>query len=1030
MAQLKFGSAGVTSREIDLSGPVETSPSGIPAGVIGTSVKGPAFVPLTYGTLKDFFAKFGESDSKKFGPIAVAEWLSRAPSVTYLRVLGVGDGKKRGLTGDVNNAGFTVGEQQPDVDPASTTYGQLVRNPYANNFGPLGRTYFLGCFMSESAGSTFFSDAGLQGLGRVNMPATFALSASVPIVRGVLMAASGVILRLSSSNGPDSSAAPTFSDVASDATAKGASVGSLVLSSNGSSKQEFTLLLNGHRGLDATFPNVVTASFDLNAANHVSKVLNTDPYKLQQAGHYLAAYWDIHPTLAVITGTGVLPDASGAYAAGTSKTGSERVAFLLTGSQSRNVGTATAPNFESFRDRFSNAKTPWFISQKFGGKPFNLFKFHALDSGANVSNKVKISITNITPSSAANYKYGSFNVVFRAWDDTDIEQKVLESFNGVNLDPSSDRFIAKVIGDINAYYDFDRDEPAQKLVIEGNYTLRSRYARVEMSNEVLDLAVDSTALPMGFRGVSHLVTSGSAPLAPLGPTPVHGLNTDTMGQYVVEQPLPFRKTIIDGTGVTAQENARYHWGVKFEHTVDLADANSNVTPDKSLKSFASYFPDFSTTYMNFVEGDNTGVADTAQNGILDADRFCNNMFSLENVQIVTGSNGTVEQQDDWKFAKYVRKGNIQASSVDKTRAVTVDDLSFSLNRRFLKFTTIMQGGFDGVNIFDSNEHQITNAAITADMSDVNRGREKGPSVMSYLKAIEVMKNTTNVDIQLLAIPGIRNPVITDAAIAATEERFDALYIMDIEQVDKDGNLIDVTGTTKPSVTETIAQHKARNLNTSFAAAYFPDVLMRDPSRASNSVVVPPSVVVMGALALNDALGYPWFAPAGQTRGVLPTTLETSIQLKDQDLDTLYDEDINPLYAQIVNARGGLNPKGGVVVWGQKTLYQAASALDRINVRRLLIDVRRQVREIAQTIIFEPNREATLARFSAAVTPRLQRIQALAGLERFRVIIDSSTTSQADVENNTIRGKIFLQPTKTIEFVSLDFVVANNLQSVT
>jgi phage tail sheath protein FI len=206
--------------------------------------------------------------------------------------------------------------------------------------------------------------------------------------------------------------------------------------------------------------------------------------------------------------------------------------------------------------------------------------------------------------------------------------------------------------------------------------------------------------------------------------------------------------------------------------------------------------------------------------------------------------------------------------------------------------------------------------------------------------------------------------------------------------------------------------------------------MRDPSKQSNTVVVPPSVVVLGALALNDSLGYPWFAPAGQTRGALPTTLETSIQLKDQDLDSLYDEDINPLYAQIINAQGGLNPRGGVVVWGQKTMLQAASALDRINVRRLLIDVRRQVREIAQTIIFEPNREATLARFSAAVTPRLQRIQALAGLDRFRVIIDSSTTTQADVENNTVRGKIFLQPTKTIEFVSLDFVVANNLQSVT
>ena len=111
MAQLKFGSAGVTTREIDLTGPTETGPTGVPAGIIGTSVKGPAFVPLTYGTLNDFFAKFGQSDSKKFGPLAVSEWMRRATAVTYLRVLGVGDGKKKvssGPTaGDVVNAGFT-----------------------------------------------------------------------------------------------------------------------------------------------------------------------------------------------------------------------------------------------------------------------------------------------------------------------------------------------------------------------------------------------------------------------------------------------------------------------------------------------------------------------------------------------------------------------------------------------------------------------------------------------------------------------------------------------------------------------------------------------------------------------------------------------------------------------------------------------------------------------------------------------------------------------------------------------------------
>jgi len=249
--------------------------------------------------------------------------------------------------------------------------------------------------------------------------------------------------------------------------------------------------------------------------------------------------------------------------------------------------------------------------------------------------------------------------------------------------------------------------------------------------------------------------------------------------------------------------------------------------------------------------------------------------------------------------------------------------------------------------------------------------------------------------------------------------------MDIEHREDDGdNVRDQDD--HPSVTETVSTFRDRSVDSSFAAAYFPDVLYSDPIGVN--LFVPPSVVVLGALSLNDAVGHPWFAPAGFTRGALPQdALEARVKLSQNDLDTLYNNSINPLVAFPGAPRSGTNPASGLVVWGQKTLQVAASALDRVNVRRLLIEIRRQVREIANTIIFEPNREATLARFSAAVTPRLQRIQALAGLERFKVVIDSSTTTQDDILNNTLRGKIFVQPTKSIEFVSLDFVVSNNIQ---
>ena len=177
-------------------------------------------------------------------------------------------------------------------------------------------------------------------------------------------------------------------------------------------------------------------------------------------------------------------------------------------------------------------------------------------------------------------------------------------------------------------------------------------------------------------------------------------------------------------------------------------------------------------------------------------------------------------------------------------------------------------------------------------------------------------------------------------------------------------------------------------------------------------------MVLGGLSLNDKIGHPWFAPAGFSRGRLESSIQQNVNLNQDNLDLLYGTDINPIRSH------PQNPEAGIVIWGQKTLQQATSALDRVNVRRLLIDLRRKVKAVAHTFLFEPNREDTLAKFSAQVTPILANVQAQRGVSRFKVQIDTSTTTQADVENNTIRGKIFLQPVKSLEFVELSFVVAN------
>lgn len=990
------GSAKVTATEIDISGPVTTQPTGVPAGVIGTAVKGPAFVPVTVGNLSDFYDKFGFTDGKKFGPMAVAQWLSQgAGSVTYLRVLGAGDGKKRNSDGSVTNAGFVVGSELPST-VMDSTLGDIVRNPNAVEFGDMGRTYFLGAFMSESAGSTVFSSAGLQVSGQ---------NIAAPIIRGVLMAASGVILKLSSSFDSTTSDAPssTLPATAASISLQGSLIGDIV-----TDKQTFVMLLNGH--IDSSdAPNVITCSLDPLSNDYFANKLNRDPARIQQYGHCLYANWDLTSAETMVTASGLT---DGTHVVTQNK---EPGAFLTTSTLARDEGSSTVPNYEAFEDRFSHAKSPWVISQKFGGKPVDLFRFHAISAGTNVSTEFKISIENVTPPrTGVSYRFGSFDVVVRNFFDRDNQLVALARYPNLNLDPSSDRYISKVIGDVYTFFDFDRDEKEQKLVTEGNYAPQSNHVRVEVNPGIELGMIDEEALPMGFRGIDHLVTTGTAPLASDDLNSV--MSSANVLKTAVTPPLPLRSTVSNGSisaGV-AQAANRLYWGVLTETVDDLNDPNKSIKRNSSIASFAKYFPSYAIGEASFMTGSNAGQPDSAALGVLDADRFCNNIFTLENVMVKHNVDG-VADPDKWADAEYSRDATVPAGKYP----LSVSDLSVTQNRRYAKFTMIMQGGFNGTNIFNRDSAELNDNAVDADVTWPSRGSENGCVVKAYTKALEILRNVVNVDLQLLALPGIRQEFVTTMAAEFVRDRFDALYIMDIVQKDREDDEIRIGGTSQEvHVGNTISNFNERQMDNSFAAAYFPDVNLRDPTTGRN-VIVPPSVVVLGALALNDAVGHPWFAPAGFTRGSLRDTLNTRTKLSQADLDRLYDAKINPIVA--------LQGSGGPIIWGQKTLQGAASALDRVNVRRLLIEIRRQVRDIAQTILFEPNRAATLARFTAAVTPRLSRIQAQAGLERFSVVIDSSTTTQQDVENNTVRGKIFVQPTKSIEFVSLDFVVSNTLQ---
>ena len=994
-------SPGVLAREFDISQPTTRSPSGVPALVISTTAKGPAFVPIMATTLTQYVSVFGGVNSNTpLGYLSAREWFSNTGvPLMQLRVLGAGQGLARNTNGTVTDAGFVVGSQQP-----SGSTGALGNNVFANAGGVTGSVYMLGCFMSESVGSTVFSDAGLQ-----------TSTGSVPIVRGVLFAPSGVVLRLSSA--AQNSPAPASSFVATEMSFSGAFTGSVELASG---QQSFVMILNGHKGTDARYPNVITASFDPQAVNYFPSVLNTDPLKTEEAGHLLYGSFDVFSALAVPTGSGVIVASSGS-AYGTK----QNIAFLVPSSGSNathtsNVGSAITPNFEGFQDRYGHAFSPWVISQGFGGVPQNLFRFHSLSDGEASNGEVKISIVNIQPGTATQ-PYGVFTVLVRSMTSTD-NDAALETFTNCSLDPTSPNYIAKKIGNINTFFNFDTDTASQKVTTDGSYSNNSRYVRVEIADAVDAGELDPSAMPFGFRGPQHLVTQGSSSLYNikqgdlLDPAFPYFAGGNVPLYNASQPPIPMRLNIKKLSASSGVDTGLY-WGVQFQNVTSLTDPNGSSIFNPSLLGFSKYYPNLEgSTNVQPAVFDNNGAATTTANGIIDSDLFNNNLFSLEKVKIVTGSgdvpNTSTAALLSWS---YVRAGNIAADEATKTRALSVNDLvENAAVQRLAKFSFYLERGFDGTRIFNPDTRYLKNAAVAQEITQTSRGLTNGPTVQSYLKSIGIISDVNDVNIQLLTMPGIRVRYVTDTAINAVEnDRFDCFYIMDPEQYDSNGTSL--TGSYEAvNVSQTAQQFVTRGVNSSFAATYFPDVniVTNDGSVYEK---VPPSVAVLGAYAKNDTVGQPFNAPAGFTRGTLANVTDFAVALNQANSDTLYVARINLLLS-----KQGVGP----VVWGQKTLLNKDSLLNRVNVRRLLIAIRRDVRQVATRFLFEPAQSTTLQAFNAAVQPIMARYQSAGGVERYRVVIDATTTTQADLDNKTLRGKIYLIPTTSLEFFTIDFFVTN------
>ena len=720
MANNPFRSPSIFEREIELTNAPQ-GPTGTPAGVIGTSLKGPAFVPVLMADWKDFVVSFGEPDYAKgnIGPYAVKEFLNNANAAVFMRVLGGGYEQRTAGTKIVPGAGvhFT---------------------------SSLGGVYFVGAmFSTGTINSTYLSRANLPKSG--TMAGDDALPN--PLIKAVVVAGNNVIPQLKSEN------------ISAADTAMGMT-GTYGSFENASSS--FVMNLEDFTTTDsALYPTNITASFDIAATNHYSKVFNTDMTKIDLYGYAMYADFGMGDlgtnALTVVTGANYIHPASSLDIA-------QNVAFCISGS----TPTTSTPDFNNFEERYTAPISPFVISQDIGGNNLDLFRVEALSDGEWANSRLKLSIRDIKKSTSDLSDFGTFTLAVRDFDDLDSDQVVLENFRNLDLDPSSENYIVRRIGDRNIFYDHDQaDEDAQKLVVEGDFANKSNLIRIVPTDNLKNGRISDEALPFGFDGFFTMRTSGS-----LDTTPLDGRdgnldpnlnqekpNISNIGQlfnHAVVPPIPMRTEITQKGANNKKANTKLFWGVQFERVVNGTTTAGVDQPNKSLKAE----PGLANGFTKFLGNVNVAASTTANESpcyiqtetpTSGSTTLWNNKFTLENVAVTTGSTTTADRTkiDQWR---YIRNGVIPVGS--RSFSAT-DDLNTNMD--LAKFSFFMQYGWDGVNITNKNDKELNQTSLYK--AALGSGWNTNVA-NAYRTAVRVITHPENTDINLLAIPDIRDSLIT------------------------------------------------------------------------------------------------------------------------------------------------------------------------------------------------------------------------------------------------------------------------------
>ena len=926
MADYVFTSPGVKFKERDIT--YVTRNVGVTTlGLVGETLKGPAFEPVFIDNQNNLTDRFGAQNTKRLPngnlqyqlPYVGNAFLEQAQQLWVTRVLGL-SGYQAGASWNILlEAGVDTGTT---VTGTPTTFtsgftGNVFMNVALSGDGDTG-SYDSGWEKDVSTG--IFTDTVM----------TFEVSSYTAetksgIVTGetTVLTATGLteydnmVLAVIRSRGDSDTSITTNLQHTTFNTARLAISGNTtvdsVLSPNGNIFAEFTLTAS-NAGIDPTDSEPTgstksyVASLSPNDSGYLPNVIGSKPRGMATKIWVEAIYPDLIKKLY---------DEGIAYGIKTQ---------MITGGTEQGFGV-----FNDYKTTYQTPETPWVVSQLKGNGIDRLFKFISISDGSSANEEIKISISDINPYTL------EFNVTVRKFSDTDANPTILDTFTNCTMIKGTSSYIGKKIG-----------------TSDGEYSLKSDNIMVEIADETpLDV------FPAGFEGFMFNNYASS-------------VTDDDVTEGIA--PAIFYKT-------SYSDSEKRKLNTAFLGVSELGYTGDGIN-------------------QNMFNFNNWG-----HSGMEDADFSQSKGFHMDSGATSANVDGTTKyfEVGDGKFRTY-------ADSDDTENPY--------YNEKSRKFTVVPAGGFDG---WDVNRRSRSYGDTY-----IQGGRQSGVEsaldvptndFQAWEMAIDTFANPENVSINLFATPGINwadQTVLVENTIDMIEnQRTDSLYIIDSPELAGEiSTTVGGSGKEDVSKSEEIVSYLSdTGIDSSYACTYFPWILMNDFVNGVN-VYLPPTGEVVKAMAYTDNVKFPWFAPAGLNRGVTDAK-QSMYKLSLEARDNLYSGRINPL-ADFAES--------GTAIFGQKTLQVKESALDRINVRRLLLQIKVLISNIAVRLLFEQNDQSTIDSFLTQVNPILDSIKRERGLTDFRVKMDNTNNTSETRDRNELYGEIFLKPTRAVEFIGITFTV--------